>query len=91
MNIDNFFHSRMYFSSIGLSVLKSLFSGQNPSFTNSTTLAKLESASCSLDQSTFWRDVDFKVTGAVESSDSTLTEFETTSVSKYGQESLLTV
>ena len=54
-------------------------SEQNFNLTSSIALAKVESATCSLDQSPFYEDVEFSRTGVGRST--RVTSFETTKVS----------
>ena len=75
IHIDN---SRMHFKTLDVSVLRLLFSGQSFILTRSTTLAKIDSATCSLDQSTFFKEVESNRSGVDEST--RVTAFETTKV-----------
>ena len=63
-------------------------SGQNFNLTSSTTLAKVESATCSFDQSTFCKDAESSRSGVGGST--RVTAFETIKVSTKGQDSLST-
>ena len=63
-------------------------SGKDLNLTSSTTLAKVESATCYLDQSTVCKYVEFSRFGVGKST--RVTAFETTKVSTKGQDSLST-